>query len=256
MDYDLGLSKIYELVINSNPCYAFLLDSNSVVQNQMVAAHVLAHCDFFKNNALFSVTPRDVVDQMAVSGERFHQYEMQYGKEAVEEFLDAVLALQEHVDPTLTARNKRSRKKVNKSEEANGLQSDPAGRYADLFALDKYLEGHNSTSEAALQNQKVLNKENWEKDLLLYLVQHSPILTDWQRDILTVLREEMLYFWPQLETKIMNEGWATFPKGARNEQKDNLRTKVVFFRLKNDAGMLNHFPAYLTFNEMPQRLFS
>ena len=55
LHYDLGLSKIYELVINSNPCYAFLLDSNSLIQNKLIVAHVLAHCDFFKNNVRFKI---------------------------------------------------------------------------------------------------------------------------------------------------------------------------------------------------------
>ena len=55
LHYDFGLSKIYELVINSNPCYAFLLDSNSLIQNKLIVAHVLAHCDFFKNNIRFKI---------------------------------------------------------------------------------------------------------------------------------------------------------------------------------------------------------
>ena len=69
LQYDLNLSKIYELVINSNPCYAFLLDGNSLIQNKLIVAHVLAHCDFFKNNARFSNTNRDMVESMAASGE-------------------------------------------------------------------------------------------------------------------------------------------------------------------------------------------
>jgi len=59
-DYDFGLSKIYELVINSDPCYAFLLESNSLLQNKLIVAHVLAHSDFFKNNAYFSLTNRNM----------------------------------------------------------------------------------------------------------------------------------------------------------------------------------------------------
>ena len=95
------LSKIYELVINSNPCYAFLLDGNSLIQNKLIVAHVLAHCDFFKNNARFSKTNRKMVESMSATAERIRQYEMEYGTEAVETFLDAVLAIQEHVDPQL-----------------------------------------------------------------------------------------------------------------------------------------------------------
>ena len=100
MQYDFGLSKIYELVINSNPCYAFLLDGNSSVQNKLIVAHVLAHCDFFKNNARFAISNRNMVESMSAAAERISQYEMEYGTDAVERFLDAVMAIQEHIDPT------------------------------------------------------------------------------------------------------------------------------------------------------------
>lgn len=101
MQYDFGLSKIYELVINSNPCYAFLLDGNSLIQNKLIVAHVLAHCDFFKNNARFSKSNRNMVESMAATADRISNYEMEYGTEAVEAFIDAVIAIQEHVDPQL-----------------------------------------------------------------------------------------------------------------------------------------------------------
>ncbi len=101
LHYDLGLSKIYELVINSDPCYAFLLDSNSLIQNKLIVAHVLAHCDFFKNNVRFQNTKRDMVESMAATADRVRKYEIQHGKQEVENFLDAVLAIDEHIDPSL-----------------------------------------------------------------------------------------------------------------------------------------------------------
>lgn len=97
--YDYGLNRIYELVINTRPCYAFLLAGNSVIQNRLVTAHVLAHSDFFKNNAYFSHTSGDMLEIMAQAAARIREYEMLYGRDRVEEFLDAVLAIQEHVDP-------------------------------------------------------------------------------------------------------------------------------------------------------------
>lgn len=101
LHYDLGLSKIYELVINSDPCYAFLLNTNTLIQNKLIVAHVLAHSDFFKNNVRFSNTKRDMVESMAATAERIKHYEHEYGKQEVEKFLDAVLAIQEHIDPSL-----------------------------------------------------------------------------------------------------------------------------------------------------------
>src|SRR5712691_5072655 len=97
--YDFGLSKIYEVVINSNPSYAFLLETNSPTQNKMVIAHVLGHIDFFKNNVYFSKTNRRMVDEAALHARRMGEYEFKHGRKVVEQFLDAVLSIEEHVDP-------------------------------------------------------------------------------------------------------------------------------------------------------------
>ncbi|MDQ0338085.1 stage V sporulation protein R [Caldalkalibacillus uzonensis] len=205
MQYDLGLSKIYELVINSNPCYAFLLEGNSLIQNKLIVAHVLAHCDFFKNNIRFSNTSRDMVESMAASAERIRAYEIEYGKDEVEKFLDAVLAIQEHIDPSLL----RPRLRLNQNKEEKEQKSVPKkqGPYDDLWALDEL----NKKPEPKPRFTRYKRfPEEPEKDLILFLEEHSPELEDWQRDIMTMLREEMLYFWPQLETKIMNEGWASY----------------------------------------------
>lgn len=134
LQYDLGLSKIYELVINSNPCYAFLLEGNSLIQNKLIVAHVLAHSDFFKNNVHFSNTSKDMVESMAASSERIRAYELKYGKQEVEKFLDAVLAIQEHIDPSLLTPKLRWKKEEEKEEEP---VSKPKGPYDDLWALDE-----------------------------------------------------------------------------------------------------------------------
>jgi len=203
LQYDLNLSKIYELVINSNPCYAFLLDGNSLIQNKLIVAHVLAHCDFFKNNARFSNTNRDMVESMAASSERIRQYEMKYGKEAVEATLDACLAIQEHIDPSLIRPKLRW-----KREQDDGQRSGKSERntpYDDLWRLDSQGKDAQDAGKPAKRFPP-----QPEKDLILFIMEYSTVLEDWQRDILTIIRDEMLYFWPQLETKIMNEGWASY----------------------------------------------
>ncbi|WP_088012757.1 SpoVR family protein [Gottfriedia acidiceleris] len=199
LQYDLGLSKIYELVINSNPCYAFLLDTNSLIQNKLIVAHVLAHSDFFKNNVRFSNTNRDMVESMAATAERIKQYEQKYGKKLVEEFLNAVIAIQEHIDPSIV-RNRLSWQ----LEDDMIIPLPRVGPYDDLWNLDN--KNENITP---VKPQKKKFPPQPEKDLLLFIQHFSSELEEWQRDILTMLREEMVYFWPQLETKIMNEGWAS-----------------------------------------------
>ncbi|MFX3631959.1 MAG: SpoVR family protein [Candidatus Pristimantibacillus sp.] len=213
MQYDFGLSKIYELVINSNPCYAFLLEGNSLIQNKLIVAHVLAHCDFFKNNARFGNTNRNMVESMSATADRIHQYEMDHGAEEVEKFIDAVLAIQEHVDPTiikpyqldksqyielLTKEKHRSTKKGSQSE------------YEDLWSLDSEEKAEAESAQAAATLASKNFPPEPEKDLIWFIEEYSPQLQDWQRDILSMLRDEMLYFWPQIETKIMNEGWASY----------------------------------------------
>ncbi|MFC3782948.1 SpoVR family protein [Bacillus chungangensis] len=199
--YDLGLSKIYELVINSNPCYAFLLDTNSLIQNKLIVAHVLAHCDFFKNNVRFQNTKRDMVESMAATAERIRSYEMSYGKKEVERFLDAVLSIEEHIDPSLM--RSQLNWDMNEEEEWEQEKQKAATPYDDLWSLDK-------KKEKPVEKKKKPFPPEPEKDLVLFIEQYSRELTDWQRDIMTMIREEMLYFWPQLETKVMNEGWASF----------------------------------------------
>lgn len=200
LHYDFGLSKIYELVINSDPCYAFLLDSNSLVQNKLIVAHVLAHCDFFKNNCRFQNTKRDMVESMAATAERIKHYETIHGAKEVEAFLDAVLAIEEHIDPSLV-RPKLSWSIDDEDDEEEEKASSP---YDDLWELDR--------KEPKQKKKKAKKKfpPKSEKDILLFIEEHSRELEPWQRDILTMMREEMLYFWPQLETKIMNEGWASY----------------------------------------------
>ena len=179
--YDYNLSRIYELVINSDPCYAFLLESNSLLQNKVIAAHVLAHSDFFRHNYRFAGTSRSMLETMAIHAARLRRYEMKYGRDRVEQLLDAVLALQEQVDPhrhTGPRPGSKPRPAPDAGEEDDDARSPDAG--------------------------------DEPRDLLLYLTEHSRALADWERDVVGIVRDETLYFRPQLETKILNEGWATY----------------------------------------------
>lgn len=203
--YDYNLSRIYEMVINSNPCYAFLLEGNSIIQNKMVAAHVLAHCDFFKNNIYFSSTsPKDIIESMAVAAERFRNYEMVHGQQKVEGFIDDVLSIQEHVDPHILIKRKAKKDKKDKVGCGNCHSGSP---YDDLWDLEKTKQ---SCTCNECDKEKVAFPEQPEKDILLFIMEHARELQEWQLDIISNLRDEMLYFWPQMQTKIMNEGWATY----------------------------------------------
>ena len=193
--YDYGLSKIYELVINGNPAEAFLLENNPTLENEVVVAHVLGHVDFFKHNAYFQKTDRQMVEGAAIHAERIRQYEFHHGSAEVEKFLDAVLSIQDHVDATA--------RPVAESTPGWKGASVPATAYDDLF----YLNGEGRPKP--VPTSKKLPPEP-DADLLGFIARHARYLEDWQRDIVDLVRSEQLYFVPQMQTKIMNEGWASY----------------------------------------------
>ena len=96
--YHYGLQKIYELVINNNPCYAYLMKCNSLVDQKLVMCHVYGHCDFFKNNAYFSQTNRKMMDEMANHGNRIRRHMDRQGVDEVETFIDACLSIEDLID--------------------------------------------------------------------------------------------------------------------------------------------------------------
>jgi stage V sporulation protein R len=196
--YDYGLSKIYELVINANPSYAFLLENNSVLQNKVVAAHVLGHSDFFKHNAYFGHTNRGMLETVGVHADRLQRYEFEHGRDSVESFLDAVLSIDEHFDPFVHTKRQTA------EEYDRQQRRRPAEQpYDDLLRLDRAVEPAPPPAPKRFPLEP-------EKDLLLFLAEHAATLEEWQRDILHIVRAEQIYFLPQMQTKVMNEGWAAY----------------------------------------------
>ncbi|MCA1578229.1 MAG: SpoVR family protein [Acidobacteria bacterium] len=205
--YDFGLSKIYEVVINTNPSYGFLLETNSPIQNKMVIAHVLGHVDFFKNNSYFSKTNRRMVESVSTHAQRMMEYEFKYGRKTVERFLDSVLAIEEHIDPYFFIKREVSISEEKRREEHRHKD----GRYDDLWLLDerRAAKVQAGGDDSDKESEKTPQEQLPEKDLLFYIMKNSPSLAPWQRDAIAMVHEEMEYFVPQMQTKIMNEGWAS-----------------------------------------------
>jgi stage V sporulation protein R len=200
--YDFGLSKIYEVVINTNPSYGFLMETNSPIQNKLVMAHVLGHVDFFKNNIYFSKTNRRMVESVSTHSGRMTEYEFKYGRKTVEKFLDAVLAIEEHIDPNFFIKRETPRT----GDERERPQPKPEGRYDDLWKL-----GEKPEALGGVEATKPASGDRLpEKDVIYYIMRNAPQLEPWQRDVMSMMHEEMEYFVPQMQTKTMNEGWASF----------------------------------------------
>jgi stage V sporulation protein R len=207
------LSKIYEMVINNDPCYAYLMRSNHVVDQKLVMAHVYGHCDFFKNNAYFGHTNRKMMDVMANHGASIRSYVEKFGEDEVETFMDRCMSIDDLIDVHSVA--------IRRREPQLRYDFNPDDKNADVHAtrfkskdyMDEYINPPDKLkaeeAERRKQQEQVARSfpEQAEKDVLLFLIEHAP-LKNWQRDILSIVRDEAYYFAPQGMTKVINEGWA------------------------------------------------
>jgi stage V sporulation protein R len=225
MEYDQLLkghvwmgSTIYEMVVNTNPSYAYLLEGNEAVTQKMVMSHVTAHVDFFKNNLWFAHTNRKMLDEMANHAARIQRIIDRYGYEVVEDFIDTCLSLENLIDyhaPYIKRPEAQTAQPIVEDEEvlvAEGLKVDR-----------EYMQSYINPPEFLEQQQKRLEDErlkqkrfpeNPQKDILLFLLNYAP-LERWQHTILEIVRNEAYYFAPQGMTKILNEGWACLVAGSR-----------------------------------------
>jgi stage V sporulation protein R len=211
--YHYGLQKIYELVINNDPCYAYLMRSNGLVDQKLVMAHVYGHCDFFKNNYYFSKTNRKMMDEMANHGNRIRRYMDEVGVDVVEEFIDACLSIDDLIDihsPFIKRRDDALRFRFDqekREEEPKGPPRFPAKGYMDSFINPRHVLQDEEAGEESQPLRRIPAEP--ERDVMLFLLEHAP-LSGWQHDIMDMLRDEAYYFAPQGQTKIMNEGWASY----------------------------------------------
>jgi stage V sporulation protein R len=210
--YSYGLSKIYEMVINNDPCYAYLMRQNHAVDQKLVMAHVYGHCDFFKNNAFFAHTNRKMMDEIANHASRIRRYVERFGEDEVEAFMDRCLSIDDLIDIHSVAIRRRDAKNKYDFDAPDG--HDEADDSAMKFKAKDYMADFINPAEkpAAPSDAPpppMSFPDRPEKDVLLFLIEHAQ-LKPWQRDILSIVRDEAYYFYPQAQTKIMNEGWASY----------------------------------------------
>ena len=207
-----GLGRIYEMVINNDPCYAYLLNDNAAVDHKTVIAHVYGHCDFFKNSVWFSKTNRRMIDEMANHATRIRRYIERYGVERVEQFVDTCLSLENLIDPhsAFMRREARPRASEKKGERVVEVTKFPAKSYMDRYINPpQQIESDRAAEEEEAKQAKKRFPAQPARDIPLFLLQHAP-LEDWEADVLSITREEAYYFAPQGQTKILNEGWASY----------------------------------------------
>ncbi len=229
--YDYGLSKIYEMVINNDPCYAYLMRSNHTIDQKLVMAHVYGHCDFFKNNAYFAHTSRKMMDEMANHGVRLRRYVEKYGEDEVESFIDRCMSIDDLIDIHSTAIRRRedvSRFDFKEPED----ETLKLTRFKSKDYMDDYINPRAALKAEEEERKKLREQaaksfpERPEKDVLLFLIEHAP-LKPWQRDVLSIIRDEAYYFTPQGMTKVLNEGWASFWHSTIMTQKALSPSEVI-----------------------------
>lgn len=199
---------------NTNPCYIYCLNSNTLVDNVTVVAHALGHNHFFKNNIYFSPTSQNMMNEFANNGTRIKKYMTRWGKEKVTEFIDCVLRIETLIDPSKAWENKVIKDPVIRDEKQY-FHPNRINMEKDKLHLDPWI---NSKEFIEKEHRKIRDKERKEelglfqnptKDILGYIKNNAP-LKPWQADIISMLYEEALYFYPQAMTKTCNEGCASF----------------------------------------------
>ncbi len=240
--YRYGLQKIYEMVINTNPCYAYLMKSNPLVDQKLVMAHVYAHCDFFKNNYYFAHTNRKMIDEMANHAIRIRRYIDMYGLETVENFIDTCLSLENLIDPYSPYIRRHADDRLNNGvvePRRNVVKKLKSKRYMDRFINPpEFLEAQRKKAEES-QPKRGQFPQNPERDVLMFLMEYAP-LENWQHDILGIIREEAYYFAPQGMTKIMNEGWATYWHSTMMTEKILEPDELVDYAEHHSGTIANH----------------
>lgn len=196
----------YEIVINSNPCIAYCMEENTLPMQALVIAHAsYGHNAFFKNNYLFKErTQADtIIDYMCQVRDDVNRFEQQYGLETVERFIDHVHSLRNYAcDHYLRAR-KLSNREQNERRERE-LAEEQAARNAlwdDLIYKDK---------RPVEEKAEAKFPEKPTENILKFIGRFAPNLEDWQRQIIEHICYIQNYFWPQSQTQVGNEGFATF----------------------------------------------
>jgi len=198
----MGLA--YEIVINSNPCIAYLMEENTITMQALVIAHACyGHNSFFKGNYLFQTwtDASAIVDYLLFAKNYISECEERYGVDEVEQLLDSCHALMNYG----VNRYKRPRPRT-AAEEKERQRAREAYIQQHLNDLWDTIPRKETSAEQA----EVHYPKEPEENLLYFIEKNAPLLEPWQREILRIVRKIAQYFYPQKQTQVMNEGWATF----------------------------------------------
>jgi stage V sporulation protein R len=200
----MGYSRLFEVVFPGNPGRAYLAASNGLADNTLVAAHVLGHADFSKNNLMFKRSQEQgsehIIEHAASHARQIERDIESYGFNAVEKVLDAALSLEQYIDLDRGLRRERY------PEYSPAPVPSPDDAFRSRFAT---LDGEDKAVHNA-RRQRAPLPPHPEKDLLWFIATYAPDMESWERDIFLAVRDESFYFYPVYATQTMNEGWASY----------------------------------------------
>lgn len=183
--FEQGAGRLYEMIIETDPPVAYLLESNTVAAQKLVVAHCLGHADVFRHHVLGGQGGGRFHQTLAAASDRFDRYRQEYGFQAVEEVMDRALTIQ-----------------------AQGADEPDVASAPSLEKHDPYHDLWPATRQPVVRPRTRYRLPT--ADLIGFLARESPVLEEWERDILEVVRLEGLYYRPKRQIKMIHEGWATF----------------------------------------------
>ncbi|MFN7725774.1 MAG: SpoVR family protein [Rubrivivax sp.] len=200
----MGLA--YEIVINSNPCISYLMEENTMAMQALVIAHAAyGHNSFFKGNYLFRMwtDAASIIDYLVYAKHYVAQCEEKHGMETVEAFLDSCHALANHGVDRYQRPSRRSL-----AQELSERAEREAYAQQQVNELWRTLPRKAEKDAAAAEQRRF--PEEPQENLLYFIEKNAPLLEPWQREVVRIVRKVAQYFYPQRQTQVMNEGWATF----------------------------------------------
>ena len=200
----MGLA--YEIVINSDPCIAYLMEENTMAMQALVITHAcFGHNHFFKNNYLFKqwTHPEAIIDYLAYAKKFVRECEERHGIDAVEEVLDAAHSLMQHgVD------------KYKRPPQLSAAEEEKLRKERDAYNQSQVNLIWNTVPKTKSRGSEEEDEDKFPKEpqenLLYFIEKNAPRLEDWKRELVRIVRMMAQYFYPQMQTKIMNEGCATY----------------------------------------------
>lgn len=206
--YRSGQSGLaYEIVINSSPCINYLMEENTMTMQALVIAHAaFGHNSFFKNNYMFRqwTDAEGIIDYLLFAKKKIAEYEEMYGAKEVESILDSCHALQSHGVDRYLRPSKLSKEMM--KEQARQREASVQREVNDLWRTVPKEEAPDEEKDEFQLNFLPDPEEN----ILYFLEKKAPNLESWEREVIRIVRKVAQYFYPQKQTQLMNEGWATF----------------------------------------------